>query len=104
MPARLLAIRRRDNADWEAPRGILERDETIAEGLVREVDEETGLSVEAEAVTGVYRNMPRGVVALMFAVGRSTSRSRRPPRRRRSAGSSQRDRDPHGRGAHGPHS
>ena len=64
--ARALVIQRRDNARWEPPGGILERDETITEGLVREVREETGLIVEPIALTGVYKNLSRGIVALVF--------------------------------------
>jgi 8-oxo-dGTP diphosphatase len=63
---RLLAIRRRDNGHWEPPGGVLELDETIEAGLVREVHEETGLTVKPERLTGVYKNMERGVVALVF--------------------------------------
>ena len=32
----------------------------------REVREETGLEVEPEALSGVYKNMRRGIVALVF--------------------------------------
>jgi NUDIX domain len=32
----------------------------------REVREETGLDVEPETLTGVYKNMKRGIVALVF--------------------------------------
>jgi ADP-ribose pyrophosphatase YjhB (NUDIX family) len=63
---RLLAVRRRDNGRWEPPGGVLELDETIHDGVVREVLEETGLTVEPEALTGVYKNARRGVVALVF--------------------------------------
>ncbi|MFC3982831.1 NUDIX hydrolase [Streptosporangium jomthongense] len=63
---RALLIQRRDNGHWEAPGGILERDEDIVSGLLREVREETGLEVEPVALTGVYKNMPRGIVALVF--------------------------------------
>ncbi|GII95519.1 NUDIX hydrolase [Sinosporangium siamense] len=63
---RALLIRRRDNGHWEAPGGILERDEDITTGLLREVFEETGLTVELETLTGVYKNMTCGVVALVF--------------------------------------
>jgi 8-oxo-dGTP diphosphatase len=63
---RALVIQRRDNALWEPPGGILERDETITAGLVRELQEETGLIVEPVALTGVYKNMSRGIVALVF--------------------------------------
>ena len=62
----LLAVRRRDNGHWEPPGGILELDETIQAGLIREVREETGLEVEPQALSGVYKNMRRGIVALVF--------------------------------------
>jgi 8-oxo-dGTP diphosphatase len=63
---RILAIRRRDNGQWEPPGGILELGETIEDGLKREVREETGLVVEVDHLTGVYKNMSRGIVALVF--------------------------------------
>jgi 8-oxo-dGTP diphosphatase len=63
---KLLAVRRRDNGHWEPPGGILELHETIQAGLVREVREETGLEVEPQALSGVYKNMRRGIVALVF--------------------------------------
>jgi len=62
----LLSVRRRDNSRWEPPGGVLELDETIHAGLIREVREETGLTVEPESLTGVYKNMKRGIVALVF--------------------------------------
>jgi 8-oxo-dGTP pyrophosphatase MutT (NUDIX family) len=63
---RILAIRRRDNSQWEPPGGVLDLDETIPEGLAREVREETGLQIELEGLTGVYKNLVRGIVALVF--------------------------------------
>jgi 8-oxo-dGTP pyrophosphatase MutT (NUDIX family) len=69
---------RRDNGHWEVPGGVLERPEDITAGLVREIREETGLRVEPVSLTGVYKNMPRGVVALVFRctkVGGSTAAS-----------------------------
>ncbi|WP_084963722.1 NUDIX hydrolase [Thermoactinospora rubra] len=63
---RALLTQRRDNGHWEAPGGILELDEDITTGLLREVEEETGLKVEPVALTGVYKNMARGIVALVF--------------------------------------
>lgn len=63
---RILAIQRRDNHQWEPPGGVLELDETFDEGVRREVREETGVDVEIERLTGVYKNMPRGIVALVF--------------------------------------
>ena len=61
---RFLAIRRADNGAWEPPGGVLELDESIEAGLIREVEQETGLQVEPTALTGVYKNMCRGIVAL----------------------------------------
>jgi 8-oxo-dGTP diphosphatase len=63
---RVLVIRRRDNNHWEPPGGILELDETFEEGVRREVHEETGVWVKVERLTGVYKNMARGIVALVF--------------------------------------
>src|SRR4051794_15724714 len=63
---RFLAIQRADNGTWEPPGGVLELDESIESGLVREVEEETGLRVEPVALTGVYKNLQRGIVALVF--------------------------------------
>lgn len=63
---RALLIQRRDNQRWEPPGGVLELHESIHDGLRREVREETGLEVEPIALTGVYKNMPRGIIALVF--------------------------------------
>ncbi|MEV6979932.1 NUDIX hydrolase [Sphaerisporangium sp. NPDC051017] len=63
---RALLTQRRDNGHWEAPGGVLERDEDIITGLLREVREETGLDVEPVTLTGVYKNMTRAIVALVF--------------------------------------
>jgi 8-oxo-dGTP diphosphatase len=63
---RALLIQRRDNGHWEPPGGVLELDETVEDGLRREVREETGLDVQLGPLTGVYKNMTRGVIALVF--------------------------------------
>ena len=63
---RVLVIRRRDNGHWEPPGGVLELGESFEAGVRREVLEETGVSVEVEKLTGVYKNVVRGVVALVF--------------------------------------
>lgn len=63
---RVLAIRRRDNGHWQPPGGVLELGETIEDGVRREVLEETGVEIEPVRLTGVYKNMPMGVVALVF--------------------------------------
>ena len=63
---KILVIRRRDNGHYQAPGGILERDERIEDGMIREILEETGLRVEPEQLTGIYKHMSLGVVALVF--------------------------------------
>jgi ADP-ribose pyrophosphatase YjhB (NUDIX family) len=63
----VLLIKRRDNGRWEPPGGVLELDETIEDGLRREVREETGTEIEIGPLTGVYKNMTRGIVALVFS-------------------------------------
>ncbi|MFJ7274012.1 NUDIX hydrolase [Kitasatospora sp. NPDC098663] len=63
---RVLAIRRADNGTWEPPGGVLELDEAIEDGVRREVYEETGVKVGVERLTGVYKNVSRGIVALVF--------------------------------------
>lgn len=63
---RFLVSRRADNGHWEPPGGVLELDESIEHGLIREVAEEAGLKVEPLALTGVYKNMERGIIALVF--------------------------------------
>jgi 8-oxo-dGTP diphosphatase len=63
---RVLVIRRRDNGAWEAPGGVLELDESFEHGVQREIAEETGISVTVERLTGVYKNLTRGIVALVF--------------------------------------
>lgn len=63
---RALLIRRRDNLHWEPPGGVLELTESIHAGLCREVREETGLTIEPVALTGVYKNMRHGIISLVF--------------------------------------
>jgi 8-oxo-dGTP pyrophosphatase MutT (NUDIX family) len=48
---RVLAIRRRDSGHREPPGGVLELEETVEDGLVREIREETGLTVLPERLT-----------------------------------------------------
>src|SRR5664280_204971 len=62
----VMAIQRRDNKHWEPPGGILELSEGPLDGLRREVLEETGLHIEPETLSGVYKNMPQGIIALVF--------------------------------------
>jgi 8-oxo-dGTP pyrophosphatase MutT (NUDIX family) len=63
---RVLVIQRRDNGQWQVPGGVLELEESVHAGVRREVEEETGLVVEPGRLTGVYKNLRIGVVALVF--------------------------------------
>jgi ADP-ribose pyrophosphatase YjhB (NUDIX family) len=58
---RILLHRRTDNELWSIPGGGMEVGERIADTVVREVREETGLEVEPEALIGIYSN-PQHVV------------------------------------------
>jgi ADP-ribose pyrophosphatase YjhB (NUDIX family) len=63
---RVLVIKRDDNGHWEAPGGVLELGESFEAGVRREVLEETGLDVAVERLTGVYKNLTHGIVALVY--------------------------------------
>jgi len=63
---RALLVQRLDNHHWEPPGGVLELGESIDDGLRSEVREETGLDIEPTMLTGVYKNMKRGIIALVF--------------------------------------
>ncbi|WP_285597199.1 NUDIX hydrolase [Actinomycetospora sp. NBRC 106378] len=63
---RVLVIQRRDNGHWEPPGGVLELEETPEDGVRREVFEETGIQVSVKSLSGVYKNVSRGVVALVY--------------------------------------
>ncbi|MFB9904086.1 NUDIX hydrolase [Allokutzneria oryzae] len=59
---RLLMIRRTDNDRYAIPGGAQECGETVAQAVVREVDEETGIRVDVTSLVGVFSN-PAHVVA-----------------------------------------
>jgi 8-oxo-dGTP diphosphatase len=63
---KVLVVQRRDSGEWQIPGGVLELDESIPAGVRRGVEEETGLVVEPERLTGVYKHLRLGVVALVF--------------------------------------
>ncbi len=53
---RILLQKRSDNGLWGLPGGLLELDETIEEGAIREVFEETNLNVKIKRFLGVFCN------------------------------------------------
>ena len=59
---RLLMIRRTDNDLYAIPGGAQEVGETISQTVVREVREETGISVDVTGLIGVYSD-PEHVIA-----------------------------------------
>jgi 8-oxo-dGTP pyrophosphatase MutT (NUDIX family) len=63
---RVLLVKRADNGQWETPGGVVGLDEELHEALLREIKEETGLHVRPGRLTGVYKNMTLGIVALVF--------------------------------------
>lgn len=50
----LLLVRRIDDGNWELPGGRVEVGETVGEALVREVAEESGVTIVLTGLSGVY--------------------------------------------------
>ncbi|MFG2299200.1 NUDIX hydrolase [Streptomyces sp. NPDC048603] len=59
---RLLLIHKTDNNLWALPGGGHDAGESIAQTVVREVEEETGISVAVEDIVGLYTD-PQHVMA-----------------------------------------
>lgn len=59
---RVLLIHKTDNGLWALPGGGHDVGESIAQTVVREVEEETGLSVVVESIVGLYTD-PQHVMA-----------------------------------------
>jgi len=58
----LLLMRRSDNGHWSLPGGFVEKGESVAAAARREVEEETGWSVEIGKLVGVYSDPATQVV------------------------------------------
>lgn len=58
----VLLIQRSDNLLWSIPGGTMEPGESIATCCIREVREETGISIRIERLTGVYSDPSHVVV------------------------------------------
>jgi ADP-ribose pyrophosphatase YjhB (NUDIX family) len=58
----LLLMRRSDNGRWGLPGGYVEKGESVAEAVAREVFEETGVRIELGRLVGVYSDPKRQVI------------------------------------------
>ena len=52
--------------DWEFPGGQVEEGEDLTAALVREIEEETGITAAVGALVGVYSNLKSHIVMLDF--------------------------------------
>lgn len=59
---RLLLVHRRDNDRWALPGGAIELGESVAQAAIREVREETGITIEVTGMVGIYSD-PRHIIA-----------------------------------------
>lgn len=59
--SKLLLTRRTDNGRWCLPGGAIDAGESVSEACIREVFEETGLTVQVIRLLGVYSNPHRMV-------------------------------------------
>ena len=48
---------RSERRGWEFPGGVVEQGEAVLDGLKREIFEESGITAEPEALTGIYQNL-----------------------------------------------
>ena len=58
----LLLIQRTDNSLWALPGGAQDLGESVIQAAQREVQEETGITVEITGISGIYSD-PRHVIA-----------------------------------------
>jgi len=63
----VLLVRNLHRSDtMEQPGGMVEEGESLEEAVIREIFEETGITVKVFGVTGVYQNMTSGGICVMF--------------------------------------
>jgi ADP-ribose pyrophosphatase YjhB (NUDIX family) len=72
---RVLTTQRRGDERWAPPGGVLELNESPAEGVARQVLEQTGVIVRAEKLTGVYRTCAWASSRLRFGAASLTART-----------------------------
>ena len=63
----ILLVRTHVRSDtWEAPGGQVEEGETLDQAVCREVFEETGIVISPVGITGVYYNVTKNLLAIVF--------------------------------------
>jgi ADP-ribose pyrophosphatase YjhB (NUDIX family) len=55
-----------DDGTWQPPGGLLEPRERIRAGLLREVKEETGVTIYIERLSGLYESPKDAVISVVF--------------------------------------
>ena len=68
---RLLLVRRssrRGRGNWQVPGGFVEPDETIEQAVVREVEEEAGVTAEVEGIVGLRNRYAQDVGNSLYIV------------------------------------
>ena len=63
---KMLAIRRRDNHEWQIPGGVVEPHEPLADAVRRAVNEETEYHVTPLGVSGNYKHLALDIVSVVF--------------------------------------
>ncbi|MDY7045554.1 MULTISPECIES: NUDIX domain-containing protein [unclassified Virgibacillus] len=63
----VLLVRNMDRADtMEIPGGQVEEEESLLEAVHREIKEETGAIVQMDGITGIYQNVTKGIINIVF--------------------------------------
>lgn len=63
----ILLVRNHDRADtWEMPGGQVEEFEAIDVAVEREILEETGVTIQLTRLTGLYHNLSKDVMSIVF--------------------------------------
>lgn len=58
----VLLVRRSDDGNWELPGGQVEVGETVSAAVIREVAEESGITIDITGVSGIYSDPTHIVV------------------------------------------
>jgi 8-oxo-dGTP diphosphatase len=82
MSGHVLLVRsaRRPNR-WELPGGEVEKNESPVAAVCREVDEETGIQIEAPELVGIYFGVQDHILRILFRATELSSRESRKPGR-----------------------